>query len=70
MAAKNLRGNVVVEEIQVAVDEPDRTKWRPTSKEFQRYLVREVEMAKKNILASGPEHTLHSPMTITAAQKG
>jgi len=47
----------------------DRTKWTPTSAEFDAYLVKEIAMAKVNVSNVGPANTLHSSSTITRAQE-
>lgn len=48
----------------------ERAKWMPTAKEFEAYLVREVEMAKVNISRGNPANsTLHSATTIALAQE-
>lgn len=47
----------------------ERAKWEPTKEEFERYLAREVEMAKVNLARGNPANTtLHTAATITAAQ--
>jgi hypothetical protein len=33
-------------------DPQDRTRWRPTREEFERYLEREVKMAKDNLASN------------------
>jgi len=48
----------------------ERARWTPTAEEFQRYLDREVEMAKANIAkGNSANSTLHSSATITRAQE-
>ena len=47
----------------------ERAKWEPTDEEFQRYLEREVEMAKANLAKGNPANsTLHSSATVARAQ--
>jgi hypothetical protein len=44
----------------------EKTKWSPTAEEYQRYLAREVEMAKENIAKGCPvDVVLHSSRTVT-----
>ena len=44
----------------------EKTKWNPTSEEYQRYLAREVEMAKENLAKGCPaDVVLHSSRTVT-----
>ncbi len=49
----------------------ERAKWTPTAEEFQRYLAREVEMAKANLARGNllASSTLHSSATIMRAQE-
>jgi hypothetical protein len=50
----------------------ERAKWEPTAEEFQKYLEREIVMAKANIANIARDNlassTLHSSATITRAQ--
>jgi hypothetical protein len=48
----------------------NRTKWNPTPEEYQRYLAREVEMAKENIAKGCPaDVVLHSSHTVTLVRE-
>jgi hypothetical protein len=48
----------------------ERARWTPTAKEFQRYLEREVEMARANLARGNPANsTLHSSATLTRAEE-
>ena len=45
--------------------------WNPTPEQFDRYLQREVEMARRNLARPNTHHatTLHSPETIWLAKQ-
>jgi hypothetical protein len=48
----------------------EKTKWSPTAEEYQRYLAREVEMAKENIAKGCPvDVVLHSSRTVTLVRE-
>lgn len=48
----------------------EKTKWNPTPEEYQRYLAREVEMAKENIAKGCPaDVVLHSSRTVTLVRE-
>jgi hypothetical protein len=48
----------------------EKTGWNPTPEEYQRYLAREIEMAKENIAKGGPaDVVLHSSRTVTLVRE-
>ena len=69
-AAATLSKSAVAEFAAPASEWQEKTGWNPTPEEYQRYLAREIEMAKENIARGCPmDVVLHSSRTVTIVRE-